>query len=123
MSDTSKDNMLGRLEGITEKLTELEIKVISTVSEEQLIKLKETKEKMTELINALPKKIYNFRKNDYIVCRDKLNEIMGDLKSTRTAIEKLNLGLESIKIITMFSSIEEEIQQCILKAESKANSN
>lgn len=121
MSDTSNNNMLGKLANIQQQIIEYKEMVEGKITEEQMNSIEVIQTKIEKLINELPKEVYNFKKDDYIVCSNKLQEIIDSIKNIKEELGKSNLGLEGMRIITGIEKLGREIEACRNKAMNKVN--
>lgn len=121
MSDTSSNNMLGKLTNIKQQINKYKEMINGKVEEKQINLVKEIQIKIENLISELPKEIYNFKKDDYMTCRDELQEIIDNIIDIKEELRKNNLGLEGIKIINGIEQIEKELVNCRNKAINKVN--
>lgn len=121
MPDTKNENMLGRLSGITEELEKVKNNISDMVGTEQIKVIEDTQEKITKLINELPKAIYNFKKNDYILCCERLQDIINSTNAIEIMIQNAMIGVVEIQTVGAIANIKEELIQCRNKATNKAN--
>ena len=121
MSDTSNNNMLGKLANIQQQIIEYKEMIEGKITEEQMNNIEEIQTKIEKLINELPKEVYNFKKDDYMICSNKLQEIIDSIKNIKEELGKSNLGLEGMRIITGIEKLGREIETCKNKAMNKVN--
>lgn len=121
MSDTSNNNMLGKLANIQQQIIEYKEMIEGKITEEQMNSIEEIQTKIEKLINELPKEVYNFKKDDYMICSNKLQEIIDSIKNIKEELGKSNLGLEGMRIITGIEKLGREIEACRNKAMNKVN--
>lgn len=121
MSDTSNSNMLGKLANIQQMIVDYKEKIKETIAQEQMNSIEELQTKIEKLINELPKEVYNFKKDDYMICSSQLQEILDSIKNIKQELEKSYTGLERMKIITGIEKLEREVEICRNKAMNKVN--
>ena len=83
--------------------------------------LEEVHEQMENIIDSLPKQIYNVKKRDYAELSYRLEEVMEDLERIIPKLEQYNMGIDGVVIIAGMSKVRDEVESCIYKARSKAN--
>lgn len=121
MSDTSNSNMLGKLTNIQQMIEDYKEKIKETVTQEQMNSIKVIQIKIEKLISELPKEVYKFKKDDYMICSSQLQEILDSIKNIKQELEESYTGLERMKIITGIEKIEREVEICRNKAMNKVN--
>lgn len=119
--DTRNKNMLSMLSNTNKRLEEF-----IRIAEEKKLEnaradLEKLHEQMKNIIDSLPKQIYNFRKRDYAELSHRLEEIMKDLERIIPKLEQYNMGIDGVVIIAGMSKVRDEVESCIYKARSKAN--
>ena len=121
MSDTTNNNMLGRLRKTNEEIEEIKNKIIDRATKDEIEYFEEIQKEITELINILPKEIYNFKKNDYIICHDRLASIISRIDNIEEIIKNARFGLDGIQITAGMAKVNNELEQCMRKSENKIN--
>lgn len=118
--DTKNQNMLSMLSNTNKRLEEF-----IRITEEKKLEnaqtdLEELHEQMENIIDSLPKQIYNFRKRDYAELSHKLEDIIEAIQNTIPKLEQYNMGIDGVVIIAGMSKVRDEVERCIYKARSKA---
>ena len=121
MSDTSNSNMLGKLANIQQMIVDYKEKIKETVTQEQMNSIKVIQTKIEKLINELPKEVYKFKKDDYMICSSQLQEILDSIKNIKQELEESYSGLERIKITNGIEKLGREVEICRNKAMNKVN--
>ena len=121
MSDTSNSNMLGKLANIQQMIVDYKEKIKETVTQEQINSIKVIQTKIEKLISELPKEVYNFKKDDYMICSSQLQEILDSIKNIKQELEESYSGLERIKITNGIEKLGREVEICRNKAMNKVN--
>lgn len=121
MSDTNNSNMLGKLANIQQMIEDYKEKIKETVTQEQMNSIKVIQTKIEKLINELPKEVYKFKKDDYMICSSQLQEILDSIENIKQELEESYTGLERMKIITGIEKLEREVEICRNKAMNKVN--
>lgn len=121
MSDTSNSNMLGKLTNIQQMIEDYKEKIKETVTQEQMNSIKVIQIKIEKLISELPKEVYKFKKDDYMICSSQLQEILDSIKNIKQELEESYSGLERIKITNGIEKLGREVEICRNKAMNKMN--
>ena len=121
MSDTSNNNMLGKLTNIQQMIVDYKEKMKEKITQEQMNSIEEIQRKIEKLINILPKEVYNFKKDDYMICSSQLQEILDSIRNIKQELEEIYSGLEKMKITSGIEKIGREVEICRNKAMNKVN--
>lgn len=121
MSDTTNNNMLGRLQKTNEEIEEIKNKIIDKATENEIRYFEEIQKEIIELINILPKEIYNFKKNDYIICHDCLVSIISKIENIEEIKQNATFGLVGLQITAGIAKVKKELEQCMRKSKNKIN--
>lgn len=121
MSDTSNNNMLGKLTNIQQMIVDYKEKMKEKITQEQMNSIEEIQRKIEKLINILPKEVYNFKKDDYMICSSQLQEILDSIRDIKQELEESYSGLEKMKITNGIEKLGREVEICRNKAMNKVN--
>lgn len=121
MSDTSNNNMLGKLANMQQMIIDYKEKMKEKITQEQMNSIEEIQTKIEKLINILPKEVYNLKKDDYMICSSQLQEILDNIKNIKQELEESYSGLEKMKITNGIEKLGREVEICRNKAMNKVN--
>ncbi len=121
MSDTSNNNMLGKLTNIQQMIVDYKEKMKEKITQEQMNSIEKIQTKIEKLINVLPKEVYNFKKDDYMICSSQLQEILDSIRDIKQELEESYSGLEKMKITNGIEKLGREVEICRNKAMNKVN--
>ncbi len=121
MSDTSNNNMLWKLTNIQQMIVDYKEKMKEKITQEQMNSIEEIQRKIEKLINILPKEVYNFKKDDYMICSSQLQEILDSIRDIKQELEESYSGLEKMKITNGIEKLGREVEICRNKAMNKVN--
>lgn len=121
MSDTSNNNMLGKLANMQQMIIDYKEKMKEKITQEQMNSIEEIQTKIEKLINVLPKEVYNLKKDDYMICSSQLQEILDSIKNIKQELEESYSGLEKMKITNGIEKLGREVEICRNKAMNKVN--
>lgn len=118
--DTRNKNMLSMISDTNKKLEEF-----IRITEEKKLEnaqtdLEKLHEQMKNIIDNLPKQIYNFRQRDYAELSHKLEDITKAIQNTIPKLEQYNIGIDGIVIMAGLNKVISEVEKCTHKARSKA---
>lgn len=121
MSDTSNNNMLGKLANMQQMIVDYKEKMKEKITQEQMNSIEEIQTKIEKLINILPKEVYNLKKDDYMICSSQLQEILDSIRNIKQELEESYSGLEKMKITNGIEKLGREVEICRNKAMNKVN--
>ena len=121
MSDTSNNNMLGKLANMQQMIVDYKEKMKEKITQEQMNSIEKIQTKIEKLINVLPKEVYNFKKDDYMICSSQLQEILDSIRNIKQELEESYSGLEKMKITNGIEKLGREVEICRNKAMNKVN--